>query len=992
MVQKEISSGGASFSGYIYQTLYAILLCMEDEKWDRIKIEPVSSKEQIDILLLGSNSLSGEEKYYKKIQVKKRKDSVSEKLIREWVNRLIKDDDAENYELCLFGHVAANKKYQLDSNVKVYDNDISNVETKVRKAIEHYCKELKARDFNKRDLDIAYCGLFTLLAKNSMEKNSIGKEQIHQELEEILKYSVDNCAAYIKNTSKRRFYENPIFGRDLSPKRLDKDGQTLIKAEKLPRLSDDEFPKVLIDSSESSEKDNKCSLFAYFENKAKDEESLKRHIYLSATSGGGKSTYLYGMWERYLNEENCIPIYLSLTDIKSIKEKVVDSYLFYAGIDKFEWLKFAFAESKYYIILLLDGYNEISDAADNRIKGEIEDILGIEKVTVIVTSRNPKSPFAEGAMTELKLCDLEREQIKAFLGGNEDNLPKRNYEGMLTNPFMLEVCIETFAGRKGGCKNINQVSLAEIFKKYIDKQITNMKLSPIDQIYIKVLLPLVAMKLDERRPRKKDGIAERIQKDSKRYNWNSFKQAFKEVQSNCSVYENLMDDDHDKNEDFTMSYPDLIKKEVRGAVRMVRRCISLELFRADSEAGKEIIWDHEFYRDYFVARGYAIYCAYNDNNETCIYNLAKQINYRYPEPDADYMNPKVDAVVRGYHMRKVQMFIDMVDAHINKNKELATDATEIMKETAVYRRLTRDAAFVYEDLDDFKMAEAADLSFSYYSEDPEMYDTESQYDYPDKDRRYADAAYSFSGLGYNWGHVKVPKDKKKEYLEKEKKALDIAKRMFEYLEEKHSSVLNSLTVRDDMVKMRGNLAAYYSAISEFAPIEKKEELLQRCRELHEENLVERKKIKEIIHRQGKSTEVIDKNIAQTYTGIATANFKLGNYRAAIEDNIKAIDIRPEEYTLDKFTSYRNIVGGYGKLKEHNELMENEIVAALEWIKKAFIYANEKDIDKFYDDMNNNTDTIISGLTEKQSKKYQTVLDQINHERKIWSQKNYMQQK
>ena len=160
------------------------------------------------------------------------------------------------------------------------------------------------------------------------------------------------------------------------------------------------------------------------------------------------------------------------------------------------------------------GYNEISDAADKKLKEEIEDILGIKNVTVIVTSRNPIFPFTEGTMSEIKLCDLEREQIKAFLGGNEDDLPTRNYEGMLTNPFMLEVCIETFSGKKGCYKNINEISLAEIFEKYIDKQITNFKLSSIDQIYIKVILPLVAMKLDERIPPRKTGIVEKIQKDS----------------------------------------------------------------------------------------------------------------------------------------------------------------------------------------------------------------------------------------------------------------------------------------------------------------------------------------------------------------------------------------------------------------------------------------------------------------------------------------------
>ena len=989
MGERVISSGGAAFSGYIYQTLYAILACMEDKKWDSIKIEPVSSKEQIDILLLDSNSLSGGKKYYKKIQVKKRKDSISESEIDKWIDKLKKDDSADNYEICLFGRVTDKTKHKIDRNVKIYENNITDIENKVRAAIADYCIELKAKDYSERDLDIAYYGLFNRLAKNSMEERTIGKEEINHELKDILKYSVDNCAANLKYMSWRRFYENPTFIRDLSPKRLAADGQTLVEPENLPRLSDNEFPKVLFYSSENrKEKEKKSNLFECFEEKAKDELSLSRHIYLSAKSGGGKSTYLYAIWEKYLNEGKYIPIYVSLSDIRSIKKFVVNSYLFHQGIDNFEWLKYAFAESKYNIIFLLDGYNEISDAADKKLKEEIEDILGIKNVTVIVTSRNPIFPFTEGTMSEIKLCDLEREQIKAFLGGNEDDLPTRNYEGMLTNPFMLEVCIETFSGKKGCYKNINEISLAEIFEKYIDKQITNFKLSSIDQIYIKVILPLVAMKLDERIPPRKTGIVEKIQKDSKKYNWHAFKQAFKEAQSNCSTYDDLMDFDKDKNEDYTMSYPDQIKKEVRGATRLVNRCVSLELFGPDSKVGKKIIWDHELYRDYFVAKGYAIYCAYNEDNEDCVYNLAKQINYRYPEPEEDLMNPMVDEITRGFHIRKVQMFIDMVEEHIDSNVDLKTNGIIKMKESPVYRRLTRDAALVYEDLDDYKMIEAADLSYQYYYEDIDMYDTESQYDYPDRDRRYADAAYSFSSLGYNWGHRIVPQGKKEEYLKKQKNALDISGRMFENLIKKKSYVLDNLTVRLDMSKRLGNLAAYYSTMSGFASGKEKRELLEECKKIHEENLEERIKTKEIICSRRESTEMIDKNIAQSYTGVATADFKLGNYREAIEGNKKAKDSWPKKNYSYIFTSYRNIIGAYGKLKKQNKLMENEIEDVLSLIEYAFRYANQKDIDKFYKDMNDNTDTIICGLTEEQREKYQSLLERIEHERKNWNLKSY----
>ena len=39
-------------------------------------------------------------------------------------------------------------------------------------------------------------------------------------------------------------------------------------------------------------------------------------------------------------------------------------------------------------------------------------------------------------------------------------------------------------------------------------------------------------------------------------------------------------------------------------------------------------------------------------------------------------------------------------------------------------------------------------------------------------------------------------------------------------------------------------------------------------------------------------------------------------------------------------------------------------------------------------MNDNTDTIICGLTEEQREKYQSLLERIEHERKNWNLKSY----
>lgn len=989
--KKQNGGGSNAVSGFIYQTLYAIMVSMEDDRWDRIKVEPLSSNEKIDILLIANNPLTEKKEYYKKIQVKKRSKYVSEGQLDRWIEELVYDDKAENYELCLFGETSARKKYRHRDNVKIYDNDIAAVETEAKEAIARYCKELKAKGFNKRDLEIAYRGLFFRLIMNSIEENSIGKDQVNQELKDILKHSLENCVAYIKYTSKRLFIENPTYNRDLSPNRLSADGKTVLRTEDLPKLSCEEFPKVTSLINYTLEKDDseilKNDLFEYFENNSEKDTSQLRHIFLSAKSGGGKSTYMYGMWEKYLfKDEKYIPLYVALKDVTvSIKKYIEDHYFPFEGKISFDWLKSQdFKDSAYHVLLLLDGYNEILDDSDENLKAEIKQILCFEKVTVIVTSRSPKSPFDEGTMTNLKLCDLTREQIRAFLGGNEDYLPEKNYEGMLNNPFMLEICIKAFADDgKEFFKNINLISMEEVFKEYIDQLINDNTLSPVNRIYIDVILPVVAMKLDVFLHGKEGKEAEKVRKDPIQYDGEVFEDIVREVQKECDKYRNLMNKHIPSNDE--QDYISLIKKNHNAAKRVLDNGVKLELFRCDSSLTKNVIWEHEIYRDYFIARGYAIYCAYNEDSEDYVYNLAKQINYRYPEPGKK-LCPVTDELTREYHVRKIQMFIDMVDTRNTGHLDWKLEKFDKMKKTAVYRRLTRDIAFVYEDLDNIKMAESAELSLKYYSSDLKAYAPGSKYDYQDLDRRYADAAYSISGLAYNYVHNNVPADKKEDYVKRAEKELDRADEIFENLEKSGSEALENLTVRDDRVKKQGNRAAYYFAISRtISDKNKKKWCYEEAKRLHEENLVERGKIKETIVNRGLDTRDINNSIAQTYTGIASADFWLGAYDEAIAKHEKAIELRPDDAYQVIYTAYANIIGCYARKDEYQE---GDIIKALHYIEIAYKSANDHNIFKSFNDLAKKVERIMGKLTDEQKKDYKEIIDRIKKERRDLESKSY----
>ena len=51
MGKKSNNGGRIALSGYIFQTLYAIILSMKEE-WELIKVEPLTAYDKTDIMLL----------------------------------------------------------------------------------------------------------------------------------------------------------------------------------------------------------------------------------------------------------------------------------------------------------------------------------------------------------------------------------------------------------------------------------------------------------------------------------------------------------------------------------------------------------------------------------------------------------------------------------------------------------------------------------------------------------------------------------------------------------------------------------------------------------------------------------------------------------------------------------------------------------------------------------------------------------------------------
>ncbi|WP_405349604.1 NACHT domain-containing protein [Ruminobacter amylophilus] len=808
-------------------------------------------------------------------------------------------------------------------------------------------------------------------------------------------YSVYAALKKVKQKSQESFRVNKDYLQALTPARLKPVKFTV----NYKLLEESDFPMVQqikkdVDTGDliqsSIESPQMVSLFDLFSNNLTNND-LSRHLYISGTSGSGKTTCLLGLWKKYLDSnEDIIPIYVPIYEVNnSIKEYIIETYFKYGSSKlSFDDLKESMSLNPFHVLILLDGYNE--KKGFDTFNSEIKDLFNINNVTVIVTSRNMEEPFT-GGVTKLKMCELTSGQINKFLGGKKEFLPNVKYKGFLNNPFMLQKCIIAFQGET--LKNIDQIPMEGILHKYFEKQTHRM--SEEGKTYLNYILPLVSMKLDERKIDKEEipslefskplctdekmNDSKEIHEDPKFYNWPVFWKA-------CDYIRNkLLNAAKSHNTDESMFISIIKTKYLKEdfADELLQIGKKIDIFSYNSYSDNKVIWEHEIYRDYLVARGYALYSAYHKDSEGCIYRLARQVNFRFPEEDNK--KPNVNPIIREYNSRKAQMFIDMVDTPLDDKSDINTDFLKEMKDTPVYRRLTRDVALIYRTQGLSIMGAAAELSLKYYKADNLLLHN-SIYDYRDPDQRKADVAYSLSGLGYACVNKNNPTDKRDHYLKVAADALNRAENIFNELRESDSSIGKSMTVRNDSLRCRGNKAAYnFSIAPEIKNKDKKEfeRLIMEARSYHLSNLYERIKLRDAIIESGKEPDGIDNDIAESMTGIATSYFHLERYRDAIKFNKAAIAFRSKGSFLRTFYNYRNIVGCYTSMAQRDDktvsIALDYIRIMLEYANKHKIIANANEIGKIK--------AYLEGLSDAQKSSFNTLITSIETEIDEFSKTN-----
>ena len=575
---------------------------------------------------------------------------------------------------------------------------------------------------------------------------------------------------------------------------------------------------------------------------------------------------------------------------------------------------------------------------------------------------------------------LSRRQIlKYFIHNSSMIVPEKDYSSVLSNPFLLEAYLAVYSENKKEYSDLTQISLAKMMHDLMHKNLKEFINNSQDKtfadqvsitnadslIILDVIYPLLAVGYEHIA---KDSQSSPVNTESKKYEYEDFEEILRQIIKELKKYKGFMNARLssygyplflNQNGDIIISYMDL-----QNSILLVGKQIGI---LSDTQSTTfDFTWEHEIYRDYFIARGYALYAMSIEakDNETkgtedFFYFLDQQMNYDYPND-----LKRKGLADRRSNLLKSQMVIDFLDKYQelllgkpedkdsgNTKMDISIKNVEAFKKTIVWKRILRNVSFTYEDIVDIRMVPSAKLCLKYLGDDAETILTDSKYDYDTAAERWAELAYTYSGLGYNFTHNKVPlpfpestevdEEKKRnketmvDYVNEAERNINKAKKIFK--SELIDSVKEDPFVRNNIARCLGNQAALLIRKATLFP-EQKEEFLNQAEEKHRKALKIRKKIEKSLNNEvpvdERKIKWIKSQISISHNGIGSVNYKNEDYNDAIKSHKNALKIREElNANGGKKVSLENIVGCYLNKIEKQDYNSDDIRALFDYFVK-----------------------------------------------------------
>lgn len=198
-----MSNGGVNAQrGFIFQSVIAMIECLERDDWNRVKIEPESENDKVDIMLYKDDEILSAE------QIKSSQFAFCYYDVKEWLEKLKKDVPlASKYCLYLVGDKFTDGCRDF---LREHNEEIKVVSSKhltdicTGKLARYVKKKGLGREITVNDLELIDNSLFSKIFRNSISKEPLSRTAFEVAFQRALpsksKYGKDTSSGFGQNT------------------------------------------------------------------------------------------------------------------------------------------------------------------------------------------------------------------------------------------------------------------------------------------------------------------------------------------------------------------------------------------------------------------------------------------------------------------------------------------------------------------------------------------------------------------------------------------------------------------------------------------------------------------------------------------------------------------------------------------------------------------------------------------------------------------------
>lgn len=170
-------SGKTAQRGFIFQTIIAMIECLERNDWDEVKLEPGTEKDKVDIQLYHNGSILSA------IQVKSCQNEFKRDKVKEVMEEIYKDaENAEEIQLILVGDkFSTSCKSYIGQEPSINTVSFENLNAICTESLKNYIlrKDI-GDDISVSDMETLDHQIFAILHKNSIKDNKISRDEFEK--------------------------------------------------------------------------------------------------------------------------------------------------------------------------------------------------------------------------------------------------------------------------------------------------------------------------------------------------------------------------------------------------------------------------------------------------------------------------------------------------------------------------------------------------------------------------------------------------------------------------------------------------------------------------------------------------------------------------------------------------------------------------------------------------------------------------------------------